>query len=761
MSKALIKIGTIVAAAGLIYTGVGALALGGLAGTLSVGGISVATITAVGSGLAAIGSMTAKAPKTTNAGDQTEWKLESDAGIPYPIGRTYTAGVIRHIDAYGSKRIYRSIVIVYGGAGPIQGFESFQADDAPVNFAGAGATGYYAGWMWLSTQLGQAPEAAALTPPFPGFPKWGPSSKLSGYAASILTLKYDKDGKVYSAGTPKFGAVLNGVRVYDARQDSTYPGGDGPCRFGDEATYVGGGAANNPWCHALTYAIGRRQNGKLVIGVGLPRRGIDIAAYVAAANVADANGWTIGGVTYDVGDGAKWNNLKQMCQAGGGEPIHVGAKLSCKVSAPRVSIGNLTANDLADGRISIPAMLSRRERINGIVPRYRSEANKWEIVPANVIRVAAYVEQDKGQRTKEVEYALCQDVDQAAQLAAYDIVNAREFGPIVIPCKPRMWYYRPGDAITLTLPDQGLDGQLAVILNRKLNVATGAVELTLASETLEKHAFALGMTGIAPPTPSLTDPADLDQAVADDRNTRASFTLRAQTVAYPVTSDDDSIMVEAFTGTLDDGRVIAFPAATLDGLASGMAYVLLYDLAAGAYLAVAEPATVEIASPAYVQIRFVSTSEGGVFPATPTPPGGDGGGGGGSGCPIITSRILLANAERTGPGETIAAGDIEAGHWVWAQRESEAGSSTWGAYLVTFTRVFESDLYQVAGKPQSSPSHLWWTAEGWARSDVLGTPAGRGKVVALTVAEAHTYALVGDRGQRMLSHNKIPTQTDA
>lgn len=101
------------------------------------------------------------------------------------------------------------------------------------------------------------------------------------------------------------------------------------------------------------------------------------------------------------------------------------------------------------------------------------------------------------------------------------------------------------------------------------------------------------------------------------------------------------------------------------------------------------------------------------------------------------------------------------GHWVWSQREAEAGSPTWGAFLVTFTRVFESDLYQVDGKPMSSPSHLWWTAEGWARSDVLGIPAGRGKVVALTVAEAHTYALVDDRGQRLLSHNKLPTQNQA
>jgi len=531
VSKALTTFGTIIAAAGLVMTGIGAVALPGLAGAVSVFGVSAGTLTAIGSGLAAVGSMTASKPSTTYAGDQTEWSLDPTSPIPYHIGRTYNAGVVRHVDAYGSKRAYRSLVMVYSGAGPVQGTEAWFADDKAVPFAGGAAQGYYSGWMWLDAQAGQTPEARALTPPVAGFPNWGPAHKLSGYDAALLTLKWDKKGKVFSAGTPKFGKVGDGVRVYDARQDSTWPGGDGPCRFGDESTYVGGSAARNPWCHALTYAMGRFHNGKRVVGVGKPKNGIDIAAFVAAANVADANGWTIGGVTFDDGEGAKWNNLKLMCQAGGGEPIHVGGKLSCKVSAPRVSVGRIGPDDLAEGRISIPAMLSRRSRINGVVPKYRSEGHKWEMISGSVVRIGAYVAEDRGQRTKEIEYRLVQcfagqEAKQAAQLAAYDVVNAREFGPIVIPCKPRMWGFKPGDAVTIDLPAQGLNGQLAVILNRKLNVATGAVELTLASETTAKHPLALGATTVAPPTPALSDPEVIDAAAADDTDTAAIVVLQ-------------------------------------------------------------------------------------------------------------------------------------------------------------------------------------------------------------------------------------------
>jgi hypothetical protein len=150
----------------------------------------------------------------------------------------------------------------------------------------------------------------------------------------------------------------------------------------------------------------------------------------------------------------------------------------------------------------------------------------------------------------------------------------------------------------------------------------------------------------------------------------------------------------------------------------------------------------------------------GTYPTQPPAPGGDGGGGyGGGGCPIVTARILLANKDRSGPGETIAAGDIEPGAWVWAQLEADAGSDRFGAYRVTFKRVFDSPLTSVGDRPLTSPSHLWWMAGGWMRSDAAGLPAGSGRVVALTVEDAHTYVLVATDGTWLLSHNKVAQQT--
>lgn len=606
MSKVLKVVAVVVAVAAITVAtagigtapGVGAITatVGGIATTApavaavgaGIAGISAGTLLTAASLIGAASSLLAKPPSASMQGQQTKWQADTQAGVPYAVGRTMSGGNIIHQIGYGgNENPYWSAVTVYTCAGPIEGFESFLVEKVPTSFSSGAAVGTYAGYMWMTQQLGAQPTSAALFPPVTAgsMPGWGAAYKLSGFAADIWTLKFDSKGKIYTTGSPPSRArVGKWVKAYDPRKDSTYPGGSGAHRWNDESTWEW---TENPWLHGLTWAIGRHSNGIRTVGVGMPLSGIDVANFVNAANVADANSWKCGGVVSSADD--KWDVQKMFAQAGGGVPVREGAILSAFVYAPKISLATITEADLADGGIKVPAMLSRRQRINGIIPRYRSEAHDWQVVSGDPVRVATYVTEDGAQRTRESTYALVQDKDQGAQLAAYEVVNAREFGPIEIPLKPAWMIYKIGDCLTLDLPRANLNGQTVIVTNRKLDPQTGVFTMSFMSETTAKHDFALGRTAIAPPTPSLTDRPGVPLApdVGSWALSGAVLSSGGQTLpALEVTGSSDNPAAEAVVleirkfGDADWSAVGSYDVITSRKLLSdGVAAATVYEVA--------------------------------------------------------------------------------------------------------------------------------------------------------------------------------------
>lgn len=514
MSKALKTAGAIIGGIALVATGIGAVALAAgttlgvagsiaAAGTYALAGVQLSTLTAIGTGLAFLGDATAKPLKVGGvAGSQVDFAADPNAPIPYPIGRTGTGGRIIYATTGEAKNRNILYCTVLGGGAPHNAITGFKANDEEVVFGPLQQAigGTYANRMWQNRQLGAMPSPAfgppnTLDPAVLG--EWTPAHKLSGYAASWYVLGYDQ--KTYATGTPKAVWTIEGACVYDPRLDSTFPGGEGDHRIDEPGSWTW---SENPWLHALAWSLGRYANGVRVLGIGASPALIDIAAVVENANVADANDWKVGGVVYS--NDSKWDVLKAMCQAGGGRPVQLGASITFLVNTPRVSLATLTSDDLVGG-YTVQAAQSVRGRPNQIIPKCRSEAHGWEIVACGPVKVAAYVTADRNRlRSREVTYPLVQDPKQVAQLAAYDLVNAREFGPVTVACKPAWMGYRRGDCITVNVPDLGMNGQKALILARTIDPMSGDVSLTLQSETDEKHDFALGRTASPPPVPGLT-----------------------------------------------------------------------------------------------------------------------------------------------------------------------------------------------------------------------------------------------------------------
>ncbi|WP_146037364.1 phage tail protein [Novosphingobium guangzhouense] len=515
MSKALRTVGMIAGVVALTF------ALPGVGTAVGVSASTASTVTAVATAVSAAASVGSQllVKKPGMQGSVNQVSIGANQPIPYGMGRCFYAGSQLHDVGYGGKvgktrNPYLSKAFVWSGGGPIDGIESFQMDWQTVPFSGTSALGYYNSWLYAHHQLGQRPEPVALTGPWGAMPDWGAAYKLSGMAASMISFRFDRKNKVWANGIPAFGIIGRFARVYDPRSDSTYPGGEGTHRFDDEDTFT---FDRNVALNAITYARGRfaidpatGAQTMRVNGCGFPFDDFDWPQWVAFANTCEANGWNCDGHVYDGPGISTWDNLKRICAAGAAVPVISGGLLSVRFQSPKVALDTITVEDFADGERVAPGTRTYKDRINTIVPKYRSEANKWEYVQSKAIRIQSYVDIDAGEeKEEELLCELVTDKDQAAQLGGYELFARRELTGVSYPLKPRLWYARLGEAYHLTDPETGLDHLLVVAAISK-DIATATVTLTFESETTAKHALALAMTGTAPPPPTLIPPGEAD-----------------------------------------------------------------------------------------------------------------------------------------------------------------------------------------------------------------------------------------------------------
>ena len=471
---------------------------------------AVATAITIGVNLAFAAGVSAVAqafaPQTRAAeGRPTEWTPDPNAPIPFVFGRRGVAGTVVHQDAYGPDNRYLGRVTIYSGGGPINAYSTFLLNGTAQTFTGELMDGTPVNRLWRQTKLGAQPDTALTSPSVSGsytMSGWTSSHKLSGYACSMITLRQDGDFEYWPNGIPKIIQVLQGMLSYDPRLDSTYPGGSGTCRLATPSTWV---YSTNPIIAALKWALGIKHNGVLVGGIGSSVDGIDVDAFIAAANIADTNGWTVSAVAYsDAPSGDdKYQVLEALLQAGGAVPARKQGKISCvsRANAPS-SVVTISAADTAGPFEYVPS--SRRDRrINTVIPRCVQEDHNWELVDLEPVTDSTYSTEDGATRSRGVTYAYVSDADQAAQLAAYDVANSREWEPFTIPLKPYLRDLDPGDAFTITDSDLGISGQKFLVLARSYDPATDRVEVTCTTETNAKHAWALGLTGTAPASPTL------------------------------------------------------------------------------------------------------------------------------------------------------------------------------------------------------------------------------------------------------------------
>lgn len=479
-------------------------------GTATAG--QVATVVAVNvAGSVALSAATSVLMKPDVGGRAPgEWLADPNAGIPFAIGdRIGVAGNIVYKNTFGKDNEYKGIVTVLSGAGPISAYLGFTADREPIAFAGEAATGRYGGEMWMQRRLGEQPDTALTSPAaitYQTLPNWGPNHRLSGKAAFMWTLRMDSKFSVYPQGEPAPITVLRGIKGYDHRYDSTMPGGSGPCRLNDRSTYR---TITNPAIADLNWCLGLRENGKVVGGLGVSPAGIDWSAYTRAANVADANAWTL--AAYPRSDESKSEVRAGMLQAAGAVISRRAGLVSCVTrGAPKSPVMTISAADTA-GPIELDTAANVLNRYNTMTPRYLSEAHEWMLTPAAPVSSSVYVEEDRGRvRSDQRDYPYVSFAKQAAELCALDIAHSREGVAGRWPLKAYCRELEPGDVFTVDEPGLLLDGMDMLVLDRDYDPETDTPYVVFVSETPGKVAWALGQQANPSPTPALSARHDLN-----------------------------------------------------------------------------------------------------------------------------------------------------------------------------------------------------------------------------------------------------------
>lgn len=251
-----------------------------------------------------------------------------------------------------------------------------------------------------------------------------------------------------------------------------------------------------------TTGKGAPQFGQQVGGIGAPIDSIDVASFIEAANIADANGWTT--AAWPSTDDDKAQVLDAFLQAGGAYYIERAGKIAClHRAAPRASVATISAQDTA-GPLEIDTTASRIQRKNAIVPSIWSEADGWQITAIEEVTAPEWVAEDGGRKRSEgVTFPYVTDASQAAQLACLQIAHTREGIEGRIPLKPYMQGIEPGDCFTITEPGFVLDGLKCLCLETSYDAGTGVHTVTFVSETDGKYPYALGQTQTPPGPPAL------------------------------------------------------------------------------------------------------------------------------------------------------------------------------------------------------------------------------------------------------------------
>lgn len=638
--KAIGKVAGIVAVGALALTGVGAIGAFGLAG-VALGAIGSAILPIAGA-IAMGASLLAGRPKAPSVPADTTDRLQSTidprANRKFIFGNTAMATDIRDYEYTDNQTYCHQFIVV--AAHKVAGIDQIWFNDKLAWTASGGAQGEYVGYLTVTPILeGNAGNAINISP------RMGSTRRYTGCA--YVHVRYKLTGNSKKVESPFAQAIPSkmvirgrGAYVYDPRLDSTVPGGSGSQRANDQSTWAwDDDASRNPALQLLWYLLGWRINGKLSVGCGLGAKRIDLESFITAANLCDESVALAAGGTEPryrgdgigstgVGPLQMIDNIKAAMNA---DLDDVDGKLRLTVFHNDLAdpVADFGDDDMVDGFNwnQTPDLSDMFNVVRGTFVD-SSDASLYQMIDYPEVPLPS---RDEIDRIDSFDLAFVQSPSQAQRLAKQRLQRQQYGGTFETVFNARGWLIEKNAVVRLSCSVLGWTNKLFRVAQMEHRV-DGTCPVVLREENAAIYAWDKDeKAAVQPADPTTYDYTltPITQAIEEAAEWQGVHKIVAQSPLYPVTTDNDSIIIAAFDGTLDDGTEISFPSDSIDSLPSGTKYGLFWDLLNEDYVATLEPSTAEIGSNQYVFIGWVATLSGGSPPTPdPRPPGWGGGGGG-------------------------------------------------------------------------------------------------------------------------------------
>jgi hypothetical protein len=591
-----------------IIPGIGQLASFAISAALTIGASALAP--------------KAKAPRNS-AENQNRLRANIDPLTPRKtvVGITALATDIRDEEFTGSQEFFHRFIVC--ASHKVQSIDEIWFDDKRVWTSGGGVEGEGVGYLTVATRTeGSSANAINISS------RMGSTRRYTGLA--YVHLRYKLTGNNKKAESPFAQSITTRITIRGKAASLPDPR-DEAQDMADQSTWVwDDDTCRNPALALLFYLLGWRIGGKLAVGKGIPPDRIDLDSFITAANICDEPVAKIGGGTeprYRC-DGA-WSEgddpttvidmLKATMNA---DLDDVGGKLRLTVFHNDLATpdADFDDNDVLDG-FSWQPQLPLDATFNVVRGLYTDGSD------TGLYQQTDYPEQredspDDIDRIETFNLPMVQSAGQAQRLAQIRLQRQNYGGVFDAEFQATAWKVTKNSVIRLTFAQTGFADKLFRVAEMSIQ-QDGIVPMKLR----EENAAIYGAPTLATPAaPVPTTPYDPTLNPIVGAINGGASRLVSQSVAFPLTSNDTSITIAAFTGITDDARMISFPSGSLTSLASGTFYAVFYN--GTSYVAAVSPADSQFANPALIFIGVQQTSDGGAFDPPPTVPPGYGGGGG-------------------------------------------------------------------------------------------------------------------------------------